>query len=116
MREGLTLRVRAEQAKQQEIELQRKRQELAELGRQIEQEEKRVSDLDFWVKNWMRARQIREFTLTLENLWKDQGVDLSAESPKGQQINWMRQQADRLDPMFPSPPSILDRKGDLGRW
>jgi hypothetical protein len=29
------------------------------------------------------------------------------------QIIWMKQQADRLDPMLPSPPSILDRKGEL---
>jgi hypothetical protein len=35
---------------------------------------------------------------------------------KGQRIAWMKQQADRLDPMIPSPPSILDRKGELSRW
>lgn len=75
-----------------------------------------MRDLDLWVNNWVRAQQIREFTLTLENLWKKQGLDLTADAPKGQQITWMRQQADRLDPMLPSPPSILDRKAELSRW
>ena len=75
-----------------------------------------MRDLDLWVNNWLRAQQTREFTLTLENLWKKQGLDLSGEAPKGQQITWMRQQADRLDPMLPSPPSILDRKAELSRW
>jgi len=116
MREGLELRERAEHARQQEIELGKKRQEVADLGRQIELEEKKVRDLDLWVNNWVRAQQIREFTLTLENLWKKQAVDLSADAPKGQQIIWMRQQADRLDPILPSPPSILDRKAELSRW
>jgi hypothetical protein len=42
-----------------------------------------------------------------------QGHDLLLEAQKGQRIIWMKQQADRLDPMQPSPLSILDRKGDL---
>ena len=53
----------------------------------------------------------------LEKVWAQEGHDLSPEAPKGQRILWMKQQADRLDPMLPSPPSILDRKGELvPRW
>jgi hypothetical protein len=28
----------------------------------------------------------------------------------------MKHQANRLDPMLPSPPSTLDRKGELDQW
>ena len=42
-----------------------------------------------------------------------QGIDPSPESPKGKRIIWMKEQADRLDPMVTSPTSILDRKNEL---
>jgi hypothetical protein len=59
---------------------------------------------------------MRDFIAALEIVWAQQGHDLSPEMQKGQRIIWMKQQADRLDPMQPSPPSILDRKGELNRW
>jgi hypothetical protein len=46
---------------------------------------------------------VRKFIVALEK-------DLSPDAPKGQRIIWMKQQADRLDPMLRSPLSILDRK------
>jgi hypothetical protein len=116
MREGRSLQIRAEQAKSDELERQKKRQEMAELGRQIEEEEKKVLDLDGWVNGWFRAKQMRDFITALEQLWNREGHDLSPTAPKGQRIIWMRQQADRVDPMVPSPPSILDRKSELNKW
>jgi hypothetical protein len=56
---------------------------------------------------------MRRFITALEKEWKSQGIDLSPESEKGQMSAWMKKQADRLDPMIPSPPSILDRKNEL---
>jgi hypothetical protein len=73
-------------------------------------------EFEGWVDNWARARQMRDFIAALEKVWTDQNVDLSPEAPKGKRINWMKQQADRKDPMVPSPPSILDRKGELSYW
>ncbi len=116
MRTARQLRIEAEQAKQRELERQKKQQELADLAVLIAEEEKRVRDLDTWVTNWLRAEQIRSFIAALEKVWTEQGHDLSADAPKGQRIIWMRQQADRLDPMLASPPSILDRKSELARW
>jgi hypothetical protein len=58
----------------------------------------------------------RSFIDALEIAWREQGHDLAPETTKGQRIVWMKQQADRLDPILPSPPSILDRKGELQRW
>lgn len=116
MRTARQLRIEAEQAKQRELERQKKQKELADLAVLIAEEERRVRDLDTWVTNWLRAEQIRSFIACLERVWTQQGHDLSADAPKGQRIIWMRQQADRLDPMLASPPSILDRKSELARW
>jgi len=54
--------------------------------------------------------------LAEERLWTQQGHDLSRGAPKQRRIIWMTQQADRLDPMLASPPSILDRKTELHTW
>lgn len=116
MREGRSSLISAKLAEQRRIEQQKKDRERAELGRQIAEEEKKVQDLETWVSNWARAQQMRDFISALEKLWAQQGHDLSPEAQEGQRIIWMKQQADRLDPMLPSPPSILDRKGELSSW
>lgn len=116
LRAARQLRIQAEQAKQWELERQKKHKELSELAALIAEEENKVRDLDTWVTSWVRAEQIRSFIACLERNWTQQGHDLSPDAPKGQRIVWMKQQADRLDPMLPSPPSILDRKGELPRW
>jgi len=83
------------------------------LSKLIKEEEKKVRDLSLWVKRWARAKRMRTFIAALEREWKRQGIELSPESEKGKRIAWMKEQADRLDPMIPSPPSILDRKNEL---
>lgn len=88
-----------------------------ELHEKIEKEEKRVAQLVGWATDWLRAREMGEFIAALEKLWTEQGHDLSSDNEKGQRIAWMKQQADRLDPMvMQKPPSILDRKAELPRW
>jgi hypothetical protein len=116
MREGRSRLISAALAAQRAIDDQKKAQERAELAQQIAQEEKRVRDLESWVSNWARSHEMRDFIAALERLWTQQGHDLSPEAPKGQRILWMNQQADRLDPLLPNPPSILDRKGELSAW
>jgi len=114
LREGRSLRIAAEAARQREIENQKRRDGILKLRALIEEEEKKVGDLDRWVTNWARAEQMRGFVTALEKVWAEQGYDLSPEAQKGQRILWMKQQADRLDPLIhESPPSILDRKGEL---
>ena len=117
MREARSMRLDAEAAKQREIENEKRREELRKLRVLIEEEEKKVGDLDRWVTNWARAQQMRGFVTELEKVWAEQGHDLSPEAQKGQRISWMKQQADRLDPLIhDSPSSILDRKGELSGW
>lgn len=116
LHEGRARLISAKLAVQRNLERQAKECERAELARQIADEEKKVQDLETWVSNWARAQHMRDFIAALENVWIQKGHDLSPEAEKGQRIIWMKQQADRLDPMLPSPPSILDRKGELNQW
>jgi hypothetical protein len=68
------------------------------------------------VNSWTRAQEMRDFIAALEKTWQKEGQDLSPESPKGQRIFWMKQQADRVDPLIESPKSILDRRPELNHW
>lgn len=108
LRQGRTCVVSAKLEEQRRIELAAKEREREELAKQITEEEKKVKDLETRVANWGRAQQMRDFTAALEIVWAQQGNDLSPETQKGRRIIWMKHQADRLDPMQPSPPSILD--------
>lgn len=116
LREGRQRKIQAELAKQQEIETERRQKELEMLAQQIREEEEKIKALDGWVANWIRAGQTRSFIDALERVWAEQGHDLSPEAAKGQRLAWMKRQADRLDPMIPSPPSIIDRKSELPHW
>jgi hypothetical protein len=106
----------AKLAAQREIEQAAKEREREELAEQIAAEEEKVNELGAWVRDWKDALATREFISELEKVWEQAGLDLSPETERGQRIIWMKQQADRLDPLLPSPPSILDRKNDLERW
>ena len=111
-------RERGTREEQQRIEAIQKRQreiEMYELRKLIDDEESKVKQFEGWLSNWLRAREMREFIAVIEKLWADQGLDLSPEAEKGKRIQWMKNLADRFDPTVPSPPSILDRKGELGR-
>jgi hypothetical protein len=116
LREARDRAIRAEERRLEEIEERKRAQERFVLREQIEAEEKKVQEFESWVSNWVRAQQTREFIVALEKLWQEKGHDLSAKSPKGERLSWMKVQADRLDPLVESPPSILDRKNELNRW
>ena len=116
MREGRAQLISARSAAQRNLERHAKERENAELSRQIADEEQKVRNLEAWVSNSARARQVRDFIAELEKVWTQKGRDLSPETKNGQQIAWMKQQADRLDPMVPSPSSIFDRKRELDHW
>jgi hypothetical protein len=59
---------------------------------------------------------MRDFIAALDSVWIQKGHGLSPETEKGQRIIWMKQQTDRLDPLLPSQPSIIDRKCELKQW
>ena len=116
LREARDRVIWAEKRRLEEIEERKRAQERAALAEQVAEEEKKVKDLDSWVSSWGRAQKMRDFISALEKAWEKEGHDLSPQSEKGRRILWMKQQADRLDPLVESPKSILDRKQELNRW
>jgi len=89
--------------------------ELKQLRHRIEEEERRVKDLESAADNWTKAKQIREYVLVVIETKKAAGEELGPDTPFGIWTVWALQQADRLDPLVKSPPSILDRKKELPR-
>jgi len=110
------LEISAERERQRVAEERRQQEERVKLWREIEAEEARIKELDGWVNNWARAEQIRGFTCALEASWISRGVDVAGNTENGNRLRWMREQADRLDPLVENPPSILDRKKELRYW
>jgi hypothetical protein len=108
--------VRTEQQRLAAIEQRKREIERLELSKQIEEEEKKVRELEELTNRWMKAHQMREFITALQAYWQKQGVDFSDGSERATRLKWMCDQADRLDPLVASPPSILDRKAELNRY
>lgn len=65
-------------------------EELEKLAKLIKEEEKKVHNLNSWVKRWARAKRTRRFIAALEREWKRQGIDLSPEGEKGQRVKGSR--------------------------
>lgn len=83
-------------AKQREIEREQRAQRVA-------QEQARVKQLIEDAEHWQLAKRIRDYISALE--------EHDAASRTEAQIvylRWAKQQADRIDPLTPSPPSIVD--------
>jgi hypothetical protein len=116
LRDARSRVIRAEQERQEAIKRRQREIELLDLRGKIEAEETKLHQFEAWVAGWVQAGQMREFIAELEGLWNKQGHDLGPESPKGQRLMWMRQQADRADPLVDSPPSIIDRKNEVSRY
>jgi hypothetical protein len=63
--------------------------------------------------NWMRTKHIRDYVLALIEVREKQGHKLAPNISLGKWALWAMDQADRLDPLTQSPPSVLDRKWEL---
>jgi len=61
---------------------------------------------------WLRAEQIRSFVSVARDAAVQNGRSIEPGSPFGDWVVWAQQQADRLDPLKESPPSIIDRKAE----
>jgi hypothetical protein len=116
IRVGRGLRIRAEEIRERELRWARERQEREDLALKIKEEEGRVQNLETWAENWVKAQRIRDFVSAFEKSCVANGETITAESKNGEWMLWGRQQADRIDPLVESPPSILDRKKELPRW
>ncbi len=95
---------RQEMARKREIE----RQRLAELKQRIKKEKARVAKLVGDAENYHKSIRIREFIRAVdEERYKGNTLYVSDED-FNDWAKWAADQADRLDPLKESPPSILD--------
>ena len=115
MRIGLALRRHTEELRKEELEHQRRHDEFNELKQQIEAEEARVKQLEAAANNWKRAQLIREYVKAAETSATQRGAKTDSSSETRRWIEWATQQADRVDPIATTTPSILDKKAELAR-
>jgi hypothetical protein len=109
------LRRRAQLKRQAEAAAyERKANELRRLRHKVEEEERRIRELEQSAENWTRASKSREYILAVIDAKKQAGEELGPDTPTGIWAVWALQQADRLDPLVKSPASILDHKKELG--
>ena len=101
-------RQRREAARQRE-EQERRR---AELERIIRHEKARVAKLVTDAENYGKSRLIREFITAVENEHLKGNQAFVSEHDHETWMKWAKDQADRLDPLVESPPSIIDQAAE----
>jgi predicted S18 family serine protease len=87
-------------------ERRREEQKRQELFEAIQHEKDRVQNLEIEVENWHRAAKIRAYIEAVKSKAKENADAASL----AEWISWAEQQADRLDPLVESLPSILDEE------
>jgi hypothetical protein len=115
MRTAVALRRQEEELKRREAEQQKRAQEMAQLRKDIQDEEKKLKQFNEWVDGWERAERLRRFITA----YAERSRSWAAENrPRHKAwIEWATRQADRLDPFVSEkPPSVLDRQRDLNEW
>ena len=89
-------------------ELERER---AELRDEINGERKDWNELIYEAKCWHQAKSIRTYVTALK-AWAKRNGELDAYAER---IDWAYDQADRIDPLRQSAPSVLDTPRDQYR-
>lgn len=100
-------RRKAESRRQEELRRQEEARRQAERRQRYKTELARVEELLSQAKNYRIAREVREFIAAVRDFHTADGP-IKADSEVGRWLEWSTAQADRLDPLSPSPPSILD--------
>ena len=109
-------KLREGQLEQDEAERQREQRKRDETNRRhnlamaCKEEEDRID----WVleesEGWAKSQVLRDFIRARRIAMQARGVDIGPDTEAGQWLAWATRQADRLDPLTKSPPSILDKK------
>jgi len=113
IRMALKDRAKAEQRAAEEREQQREAEERARLEEAIKAQEAKVRTLKEETAKWVEAGQIRSFITASRAATIRQGQSVAPGSSFSEWEVWAHQQADRLDPLQESQPSIIDRKEEL---
>jgi hypothetical protein len=115
MRVAVAFRRKEEERKRREAAEQKRRQEMAQLQEDIQEEEKKLKQLNTWIDDWERAERMRRFIAVYAKKTSSWGTE---KQPKRKAwIEWATRQADRTDPFVSEKPaSVLDRKPELRSW
>lgn len=92
----------------EKVEAERLAAERARKAELIKKEEVRVRALHRAAANWDRARRIRDLVAAAYEGAQAEGVSVKPGTAFGDWLVWAAQQADRIDPLKASPPSIID--------
>lgn len=115
MRTAILERRQEEARKQREAERQRREREAVQLRQEIQQEEKKLAQLNKWVDDWDRAEKLRRFVTVYARESASWPAEKQAQYKSW--IEWATRQANRLDPfVIEKPTSVLDRKHELTSW
>jgi hypothetical protein len=93
-----------------ERERQRQAEERAKTEASIKTEQSKVNALRNATARWSRAQQIRAFICAATDAAVQNGQSVEPGSPFGEWVLWAERQANSLDPLKESPPSIIDQK------
>ena len=108
---------RKEETERKKLEMLKKREEEArrreELERRIKHEQQKISQLIEDAENWDKSKLIREFVATVEREHFSGNQAYEVQGDFDLWLKWTKEQADRLDPLTPSSPSILNENSDL---
>jgi hypothetical protein len=116
-------RKKAEIRREEELRREEEARKLAEKRKQFKAEKARVALLLKQAKGLRLSKLVRELVEAVVESHSKAGP-ISPDSEIAQWIDWAKQQADRLDPLRPNPPSILDEEipddkpqyGSYQRW
>lgn len=98
----------ARERREEERREKEKAERRAEKRRLIQVEQKRVDLLMQQAQCWRASRTLRKYIEARKKQYVAAHGDITPESDLARWLDWARQQADRLDPLAKSPPSILD--------
>ncbi|MEA2986960.1 MAG: hypothetical protein QOD94_3214 [Alphaproteobacteria bacterium] len=97
----------AEVRRQQELRRQEEARQLAERRKLYKAEKAQLQTLLTQAENWRKSKLVRELIEAVRNSHAASGP-IEPGSKIAEWIQWATRQAERLDPLCVSPPSILD--------
>jgi hypothetical protein len=112
LRTAVSLRRQKDEQKRQEVDRKSREEERWQLRQDIQEEEKKVEQLNEWADGWRRADHIRHFIKAYEEKSRSWPNEKQAQARAW--IKWASEQADRIDPLVSEKPvSVLDRKREF---
>lgn len=118
---NLVVRAKEEQAKAEKrlaekLEAERRKEEeerqRAAKWKEIMIEQEKVDDLIEESEDWAKSHRLRDYIAAKKADYIARGVSIDPASEAGKWLKWASDQADRLDPLAKSTPSILDEEDE----